>query len=62
MPSNNLSLKCKNFGCFADEPLGFECIKPVNIVVGRNNAGKSTLLDMFEQATLAAVSKLCGAS
>lgn len=48
---NELSLKCKNFGCFADEPQGFDQIKQVNVIIGRNNAGKTTLLDLVEKST-----------
>ncbi|KAA3632083.1 MAG: hypothetical protein DWP97_11740, partial [Calditrichaeota bacterium] len=44
----NLSVKVKNFKCFGDEPQGFESIKPVNIIIGRNNSGKSSLLLLFK--------------
>jgi len=35
-----------NFKCFAD-PQGFEQIKPINVIIGRNNSGKSSLLDLI---------------
>ena len=46
-----VSLKCQNFKCFAEEPQGFDKIKPVNVIIGRNNSGKSTLLDLIHYAT-----------
>lgn len=42
-----LSIKVKNYKCFGDEPVGFESIKPINIIIGRNNSGKSTLLELI---------------
>jgi hypothetical protein len=47
--SNNLptSIKALNFKCFKDEQ-GFDDIKPINLIIGRNNSGKSTLLDLIE--------------
>ncbi len=32
--------------CFKNEWAGFETIKPINIIIGRNNTGKSHLLDL----------------
>jgi predicted ATPase len=43
-----LSIKAKNLKCFGDEPQGFEAIKPFNVIIGRNNTGKTTLLDLVE--------------
>lgn len=48
---NHFSIKVKNFKCFGELPNGFECIKPVNLIIGRNNSGKSTLLDLVEYST-----------
>jgi putative ATP-dependent endonuclease of the OLD family len=45
------SLQVKNFKCFAEEPQGFESILPMNVIVGRNNTGKSSLLDLIEYVT-----------
>ncbi len=42
------SLKVKRFKCFKDSPAspqGLHQIKPVNIIVGRNNSGKSAFLE-----------------
>lgn len=44
---HNISIKVKNYKCFGEES-GFEHIKRVNLVVGKNNAGKSSLLDVIE--------------
>jgi putative ATP-dependent endonuclease of OLD family len=35
---------------FGNEPTGWRIIKPVNIAIGRNNAGKSTMLDIVQYA------------
>ena len=44
---DGLSFKVKNFMCFGDEPQGFDQILPINIIVGRNNAGKTALVEML---------------
>jgi putative ATP-dependent endonuclease of the OLD family len=41
-------IKGANFKCFGVTAEGFEQITPFNIVVGRNNSGKSGLLDLIE--------------
>jgi AAA15 family ATPase/GTPase len=46
----DISLKAKNFKCFGEEPQGFEKIMPFNIIIGRNNSGKSALLDLLGRA------------
>lgn len=46
----DVSLKFKNYKCFGDELQGFESILPINIIVGRNNSGKSSLLDLIKYA------------
>lgn len=38
-------LKIRNYKCFQDET-GFETIRRVNLIIGRNNIGKSTLLEL----------------
>lgn len=42
------SIKIANYKAFGSEPQGFEELKLVNLVVGRNNSGKSALLDAIE--------------
>ncbi len=44
------SLKVQGYKCFKDFQ-GFDEIKLVNLVIGRNNSGKSALLDLIEVAT-----------
>jgi hypothetical protein len=43
------SVKFKGYSCFRDEWAGFDVIKPINVIIGRNNAGKSHLLDLITQ-------------
>lgn len=44
----NFSVKVRNLKCFGDDEQGFDQIKPINLIIGRNNSGKSTLLDLIE--------------
>lgn len=43
----DLSIKVENYKCFKEET-GFDRIHRVNLIIGRNNSGKSTLLDIIE--------------
>ena len=43
-----LAIKAVNLKCFGEKPEGFERILPFNVIIGRNNSGKSTLLDMID--------------
>jgi hypothetical protein len=38
--------KIRNYKCFGEEPQGFDDLKRFNIIIGRNNSGKSSLLDL----------------
>jgi putative ATP-dependent endonuclease of OLD family len=42
------SVKFQGHRCFKGEWAGFDTIKPVNVIIGRNNTGKSHLLDLAE--------------
>ncbi|UWU27747.1 AAA family ATPase [Rhizobium sp. WSM1274] len=44
------SLKISNFKCFGAEATGFERISPINLIIGRNNSGKSALVDALALA------------
>jgi putative ATP-dependent endonuclease of the OLD family len=44
------SIKISNYKCFGDEPQGFDDLRPINVIIGRNNAGKSSLLDVLKFA------------
>lgn len=44
----SFQIKARNFKCFGESAQGFSCIKPVNLIIGRNNSGKSSLLDLID--------------
>lgn len=46
------SLKATHLKCFGEEAQGFEELKLINLIIGRNNSGKSTLVDLLYQVTL----------
>ena len=39
------SLKVRDHQCFKHDAQGMECIKPINVIVGRNNSGKSAFIE-----------------
>ncbi len=45
---DKVSIKIKNYACFGEEPQGFNSIKSINILIGKNNSGKSRLIDLIE--------------
>jgi putative ATP-dependent endonuclease of the OLD family len=47
---HRISIKARNLKCFGDRAEGFESIKPINIIVGKNNSGKTSLLDLIDFA------------
>ena len=57
---NNVSLWVKNFKCFGSHGGGFEKIKPFNLIIGRNNSGKSSLLDLLEHVVASSFDKIDG--
>ncbi|MGB2842775.1 MAG: ATP-binding protein [Halobacteriota archaeon] len=44
----DVSVKLTNYKCFGEKPQGFDSIMPVNVLIGRNNCGKSSLLDLID--------------
>lgn len=42
------SVKFRGHRCFKTEWAGFDTIKPINVIIGRNNSGKSHILDLAE--------------
>lgn len=40
------SIYFKGHTCFKNQWSGFDTIKPINVIIGRNNSGKSHLLDL----------------
>lgn len=45
------SIKIRNYKCFGETEQGMDVIKHINLIVGRNNSGKSTLWEMIEYGT-----------
>jgi len=44
----NDTIKIKNYKCFNEDGGGFESIFPINVIIGKNNSGKSTLIDVVQ--------------
>ena len=42
------TINFKGHRCFKDDWSGFSELKPLNVIIGRNNSGKSQLLDLVE--------------
>lgn len=51
MDLTQTGLKVANYKSFGSDPVGFDEIKSFNIIVGRNNTGKSALLDLLSLTT-----------
>lgn len=44
---DGFSVKLRHYKCFGEQEQGFDEIKPINIIIGRNNSGKSTLTELI---------------
>ena len=47
----NVAAKIADYKCFGADAYGFDRILPVNLIIGRNNSGKSALLDLIDFLT-----------
>ncbi|ENM5724768.1 AAA family ATPase [Vibrio mimicus] len=47
---HQIGIKIKGYKCFTEE-VGFDVIQRVNLIIGRNNSGKSSLLDLIDVVT-----------
>ena len=50
MTEGPFGLTFENYKSFGEGLTGFELVAPVNVIIGRNNSGKSALLDVIEWA------------
>ena len=44
------AFKFRGHSCFKNDWAGFDEVKPINVIIGRNNTGKSQLLDLVKSA------------
>ncbi|HLP93051.1 MAG TPA: AAA family ATPase [Saprospiraceae bacterium] len=42
------NLRIKNFKCFDEEGSTIETLKLINVIIGKNNSGKSSVIDVFK--------------
>lgn len=59
-PLKGVGLKVSSFKCFGDEKAGFDEFLPINIIIGRNNSGKSALVDAMYLCTTSGKSYVPG--
>jgi putative ATP-dependent endonuclease of the OLD family len=45
---DKIGIKIRDKKCFNTDFCGFDTIKPINIIIGKNNTGKSSLLNIFD--------------
>jgi hypothetical protein len=44
---NASTIRISNYKCVGTDGCGFDVLLPVNLIIGRNNSGKSTLIDLI---------------
>jgi putative ATP-dependent endonuclease of the OLD family len=47
---SNVSLFFRSYKCFGPDAVGYRSILPFNVIIGRNNSGKTALLDLLDYA------------
>lgn len=47
----SIAIRISNYKCFGADEYGYDQILPINLIIGRNNSGKSTLLELIDYAT-----------
>jgi len=48
----SIGIAVRSYKCFGEEAHGYDSILPINLIIGRNNSGKSTLLDIVDYVTV----------
>lgn len=46
-PLDGIGIAARNFKCFGPKGLRTDVLQPINILIGRNNSGKSSVVDVF---------------
>ena len=47
----DIEIKARHFRCFGEEAQGFDAVYPINVIIGKNNSGKSALLQLVQYIT-----------
>ena len=50
-PLYDFKMVIRNYKCFGEEGAGFEALYPINLIIGRNNSSKSSLLELVDYVT-----------
>lgn len=52
------SIKIKGYSCFTGDHVGFDEFKPISVIIGRNNTGKSRMLELVNWLTCKQLTRL----